>query len=86
MKFNVIECEKIIDNEFDSILKKNVSIIQCDKKKVLYYNFYKNFQGKLNVGGNVSEITRSSYRSLGYQKPNTAEKFAEIIWGGEFLQ
>ena len=25
LKFNVIECEKIIDNEFDSILKKNVS-------------------------------------------------------------
>jgi len=80
LKFNVIECEKKIDNEFDSILKKNVSIIQSDKKKVLYYNFYKNFQGKLNVGGNVTEIARNFYNST--DNPNTAEKLAEIFREG----
>ena len=84
LKFNVIECEKNIDNEFDSILKKNVSIIQSDKKKLLHYNFYKNFQGKLNVGGNVSEIARDFFNSTENPNPNTAEKLAEIFReGGE---
>jgi hypothetical protein len=76
LKFNVIECEKEIDNNFDSILKKNVSIVQSDEKKILYYNFYKNFQDKLNVGGNVSEIARNYYQTEG---TITAEKLAEIF-------
>lgn len=81
MEFNVIECEEKIDKEFNSILEENVSLVQTEEKKVLYYNFFKNFQGRLNVSGNAGGITRLW---LGFEvAPHTAKEFTDFIWEGE---
>lgn len=81
LRFNVIECEEKIDDEFNSIMNKNVSLIQCEEKKVLHYSFFKNFQDKMNVGGNVSEIGRFWY---GFDYiPRNVEEFAYLLWGKE---
>ena len=55
--FNIIECNEY-DDIFDKYLKKNVYMIQSEKKKVLYYNFFKYYQGKVNVSGNIGGIIR----------------------------
>lgn len=57
LAFKIMECNEYDDN-FDEYLRKNVYMIQSEKKKVLYYNFFKNFQGKLNVSGNIGGIIR----------------------------
>jgi len=57
LDFNVVVCDEY-DNDFDEYLKKNVYMIQSEKKKVLYYNFFKYYQDKLNVSGNIGGIIR----------------------------
>jgi len=57
LKFNIMVCNEY-DEIFDKYLRKNVYMIQSEKKKVLYYNFFKYFQGKLNVSGNIGGIIR----------------------------
>lgn len=46
------------DQHFNDYLEKNVYMIQSEKKKELYYNFFKYHQGKLNVSGNIGGIIR----------------------------
>lgn len=75
LEFHVEKCEKIIkDEEFNQFFYKNVAVIQTEAKKVLHYNFYEKFQGKIYISGNVSEIARNYY---GVDKNNmTAERLA----------
>jgi len=57
LDFNVVLCDEY-DNDFDNYLRKNVYMIQSEKKKVLYYNFFKYHQNKVNVSGNIGGIIR----------------------------
>ena len=57
LDFNVMVSNEY-DEFFDEYLKKNVYMIQSEKKKVLYYNFFKYSQGKVNVSGNIGGIIR----------------------------
>jgi len=57
LNFNVLQCDEY-DNDFDEYLRKNVYMIQSEKKKVLYYNFFKYHQDKVNVSGNIGGIIR----------------------------
>lgn len=57
LDFNVMVCNEY-DDKFDEYLRKNVYMIQSEKKKVLYYNFFKYSQGKVNVSGNIGGIIR----------------------------
>lgn len=57
LDFNVVLCNEY-DKNFDEYLNKNVYMIQSEKKKVLYYNFFKYHQNKVNVSGNMGGIIR----------------------------
>ena len=57
LEFHINKCEEY-DELFDDYLEKNVYMIQSEKKKVLYYNFFKYHQGKVNVSGNIGGIIR----------------------------
>jgi hypothetical protein len=59
--FHVIECGDYQDDAFDVVLERNVFVLHNPAKKVLYRNFYKNFQGKVNASGNISELGRTIY-------------------------
>jgi asparagine synthetase B (glutamine-hydrolysing) len=63
LELHVENCmEKVIkDNEFNRFFYQNVAIIQAEENKVLHYNFYEKFQGKIWISGNVSEIARNYY-------------------------
>lgn len=57
LDFNVMISNEY-NEDFDEYLIKNVYMIQSEKKKVLYYNFFKYSQGKVNVSGNIGGIIR----------------------------
>ncbi|MCK4903442.1 MAG: hypothetical protein KAS35_02040 [Candidatus Marinimicrobia bacterium] len=57
LDFTIMVCNEY-DEIFDEYLKKNVYMIQSEKKKVLYYNFFKYSQDKVNVSGNIGGIIR----------------------------
>jgi len=57
LTFNVFKANEYNQN-FNDYLEKNVYMIQSEKKKELYYNFFKFHQGKLNVSGNIGGIIR----------------------------
>ncbi len=57
LNFNVVKCKKY-DKRFDKYLRKNVYMIQNEKKRILHFNFFKQFQGKVNVSGNYTGIFR----------------------------
>lgn len=57
LDFKVFEANEY-DQHFNDYLEKNVYMVQSEKKKVLYYNFFKYHQGKLNVSGNIGGIIR----------------------------
>ena len=64
------------NSEFDKVLKTNVDIVQSENKKVLYYDFYKNFSNKVNVSGVVGELSRSRF---GKNRPVSAKALAKIF-------
>ncbi len=57
--FHISECSDYQDESFDAALEKNVFIVHNPAKKVLYRNFYQNFQGKVNAAGHVSDLCRT---------------------------
>lgn len=57
LDFHINNCKEY-DDVFEDYLNRNVYMIQSEKKKVLYYNFFKYFQGKVNVSGNIGGIIR----------------------------
>lgn len=57
LKFNIEKCTNY-NSEFDRYLRKNVFMLQNEKKKLLHYNFFEKFQGYLNVSGNYTGIYR----------------------------
>jgi len=57
LKLVVMNCNEY-DKNFDKYLRKNVFMIQSEKKRVLYYNFFKYLQGHINVSGNFTGIFR----------------------------
>lgn len=59
--FHVIECGDYQDEAFDNALERNVFALHNPAKKVLYRNFYQNFQGKVNASGNISDLCRTIY-------------------------
>ncbi|MFC1759927.1 hypothetical protein ACFLZD_00220 [Candidatus Neomarinimicrobiota bacterium] len=59
LNLNVMVCNEY-NKKFDKYLRKNVYMIQSEKKKVLHYNFFKYSQGMVNVSGNISGIIRSA--------------------------
>ncbi|MBE0688221.1 MAG: hypothetical protein IH585_19680, partial [Anaerolineaceae bacterium] len=59
--FHTIKCEDYQDDAFDAMLKRNVFLIHNPEKKVLYRNFFQNFQGKVNASGNISDLGRAIY-------------------------
>jgi hypothetical protein len=64
LKFHISNCSEY-DIEFDKYLEKNVYMIQSHKKKVLHYNFFKYFQGNVNVSGNIGGmILYSAYNII----------------------
>jgi len=60
LNFSVYEFEKIVDECFLNIFLKNIHAHQSDEKIHLHYSFFKHLQGFMRVGGNVSEIGRST--------------------------
>jgi hypothetical protein len=57
LNLNVIDCTEY-NIEFDKMIKKNVSIIQSDKKKLQHYNYFSQFDNKLIISGNVSPLIK----------------------------
>jgi hypothetical protein len=59
--FHIIESRDYQDSTFDSTLKRNVFVLHNPAKTVLYRDFYQDFQGKVNVSGNISDLCRTPY-------------------------
>lgn len=59
--FQIINCSEYPDKDFDAVLDKNVFTIHNSIKKVLYWNFYKEFQGRVNASGNISDLCRTAF-------------------------
>jgi hypothetical protein len=59
--FHIIECSNYQDEAFDAALESNVFVIHNPAKKVLHRNFYQEFQGKVNLSGNISDLCRTVY-------------------------
>lgn len=59
--FHVIDCPEYQNENFDTILKENVFILHNTAKKVLYWNFFQHFQGRVNASGNISDLCRTAY-------------------------
>ncbi len=57
--FQIIECSDYQDDAFDSALDTNVFVLHNPAKKVLYRSFYRDFQGKVNASGNISDLCRT---------------------------
>ena len=62
-KLDVIDCSDY-NTEFDKINTKNVSMVQSDKKKFQYYNYYSQFQNKLIISGNVSPLIKELFHPV----------------------
>ncbi len=69
LKLVIMKCNEY-DKNFDKYLRRNVYMIQSEKKKVLYYNFFKYQQGKVNVSGNFTGIFRPFDWQI-FQPPNS---------------
>lgn len=57
LDFNVMKCYEY-DKDFDAYLNKNVYMIQSEKKKVQYYNYFKYFQDYVLTSGNIGGMIR----------------------------
>ncbi len=57
LDFNIMVANEY-DEFFDEYLINNVYMIQSEKKKVLYYNFFNYAQSRVNVSGNIGGIIR----------------------------
>ncbi len=78
LELHIEKCEKKIeDKEFDRFFYENVAIIQTEMKKVLHYNFYEKFQGKIYISGNVSGVVKKKYGIN--RKDITVERMAQYF-------
>ncbi len=59
--FHILECSDYQDETFDAALESNVFVLHNPAKKVLYRSFYQNFQGKVNISGNISDLCRTAH-------------------------
>lgn len=59
-KIHAVPCFEI-DEAFDARLTHNVRIVQAEYKKMLFFKFFKDFQGYTNVSGNMGEVLRGFY-------------------------
>ncbi|MCJ7802630.1 MAG: hypothetical protein MUP82_09780, partial [Candidatus Marinimicrobia bacterium] len=57
LNFNVIDCSKY-NNEFDKINTKNVFMVQSDRKKLQYFNYFTKFGNKMIISGNISPLIK----------------------------
>lgn len=61
--FHVLDCPEYESEEFDAVLVQNVFALHNPAKKVLLWNFYHQFKGRVNASGNISDLCRSVYGS-----------------------
>ena len=75
LNFNVVDCSEY-DNEFDEINTKNVYLVQSDKKKLQYYNYFTKFGDKMIISGNVSPLIKELHPQVDRV---TAENLARLL-------
>ena len=75
LNFSVIDCSEY-NNEFDKINTKNVFIVQSDKKKLQYFNYFTNFKDKMIISGNVSPLIKELYPKV---EKVTAKNLARLL-------
>lgn len=61
--FHVLDCPEYENEEFDNFLAQNVFTLHNPAKKVLLWNFYHQFYGRVNASGNISDLCRTVYGS-----------------------
>lgn len=57
LNFNIFDCSEY-NNEFDKINTKNVFMVQSDKKKLQYFNYFTMFSDEMVISGNVSPLIK----------------------------
>lgn len=63
LNFDIIDCTEY-DKDFDKINTQNVYLVQSDKKKFQYYNYFRDFENILIISGNVSPLIKEQYHSI----------------------
>lgn len=63
LKLNIVKELKPLDETFKLTLQKNVSMARNLPKTQTIYYAYNNFEGKVNINGNASEIARCYFDS-----------------------
>ncbi|PFP72647.1 hypothetical protein COJ99_07285 [Bacillus cereus] len=63
LKLNIVKELKPLDDMFKLTLQKNVSMARDLPKTQTIYYAYNNFEGKVNINGNASEIARCYFDS-----------------------
>ncbi len=76
LNFNVIDCSEY-NNDFDKINTNNVYIVQSDKKKLQYYNYFSQFDNKLIISGNVGQLIKALYPPV---DKITANNLARLLY------
>ena len=75
LNFNVIDCSKY-SNRFDKINTKNVFMVQSDKKKLQYFNYFSKFGKKMIISGNVSPLIKELHPQV---DKVTAKNLARLL-------
>ncbi len=76
LNFNIIDCSEY-NNEFDKINTKNVFMVQSDKKKLQYFNYFSQFDNKLLISGNVSPLIKELHPRV---DKVTAKNLARLLY------
>lgn len=61
LKFNVIEYSRVVDDEFRSIFKNNVTLSREILLPAIYNVYYVQFPNRMNVNGDASGIVRNYF-------------------------
>ena len=75
LNFDVIDCSEY-NNEFDKINTKNIFMVQSDKKKLQYFNYFTKFGDKMIISGNVSPLIKELHPQV---DKVTAENLARLL-------
>ncbi len=76
LNFNIIDCSEY-NNDFDKINTNNVFMVQSDKKKLQYYNYFSQFENKLIISGNVSPLIKELHPTV---DKVTAKNLARLLY------
>ena len=70
LEFHVLDCNDY-SSEFDDLHKNNLSTFQSEIKKKQHYNFFCEFQGKLNISGNGNPLIKIALPRIDEINPYT---------------